>query len=83
MKALWILPDEAKVVRYSELVAIYEREGSLRATALAVGSDASTVMRHLNAAGVNTGDHAVTRLKERIAELEAELADRLGETVPL
>ena len=79
MKALWILPDEATVVRYSELVAIYEREGSLRTTALAIGSDAATVMRHLRAAGVHTNKHGITRLKERIAELEAELAERVGE----
>jgi hypothetical protein len=74
VKRLHILPDDVRVVRYTELKAIYEREGSLRLTARVIGSDAATVQRHLREAGVDTGSHAITRLKERVRELEDRLA---------
>jgi len=75
------VPDDTNVVRYSELKKIYEREGSLRATASVFGSNESTVVRHLRLAGVDTSA-SPGHLRRRISELEAELAaERNGRNV--
>lgn len=73
---VWLIADDAKVVFYSELREIYEREGTVRATARVIGADPMAVSRHLAKAGVNASNSVVTALKDRITELEAELKDR-------
>lgn len=69
------VPDDATVVRYSQLVEAYEAVGSLRPLADRYGVAPSTVMRHLHAAGVDTSrdykQEELARLRARVAELEA------------
>lgn len=71
------VPDDARVVTYSELAAAYAEHGQLRTLADHYGVVASTVMRHLHAAGVSTKRVAVSEvamLRARVAELEEKIA---------
>lgn len=72
------VPDDARVVTYSELAAAYAEHGQLRTLADHYGVVPSTVMRHLHAAGIDTKrvpSSEVAQLRARVAELEEKLAD--------
>lgn len=79
------VPDDATVVRYSELASWWRELGNLRDVADRYGVAPSTVMRHLHAAGIDTArvpTSEVARLRARVAELEAAVSATHGSSSP-
>jgi len=66
------VPDEARVVRYSELRDYLEELGSVGMVAQHLGVDASTVSRHLTSAGVPSAERFARRMGNEIERLQAE-----------
>lgn len=71
---VFLVPDDAHIVRYAELADLLEELGTVGMVARHLGISTATVSRHLAAGGIPTGKAFVGRMGSEIDRLLHEHA---------